>query len=110
MDTNSIAKPKSPTTTQRSGAHSQNQNPPRRHGDTEKIKTNFHQRGHRGHGGELETKSSEGAEENQIKAIKFAQTTKKFAISNTETRKRSKSFSPLILRLAHQDRFCADEH
>src|SRR5436309_10793106 len=32
----------------REGATTKNQKPPRRHGDTEKIKTNFHQRGHRG--------------------------------------------------------------
>jgi len=41
-----------------------------------------------GHGGELETKNlPQGREENQIKAIKFAQKTKEFAISNTENAK-----------------------
>jgi len=55
---------------QRDGATTKNQNPPRRHGDTEKIKTNFHHREHRGHGGELESKSwPEGAEEDQSNKI-----------------------------------------
>jgi len=48
---------KSNHTGKRSGATTKNQNPPRRHGDTEKVKTQFSPQGTEGHGGELETKS-----------------------------------------------------
>jgi len=49
-----------------------------------------------GHGGELETKSLLQRAQRGIKATEFAQKTKKFAISNTEARRKSKPFSPLI--------------
>ena len=68
------------------------QNPPRRHGDTEKIKTNFDHTfaalsagsGHRGARRRTGNQKldAEGAEEDQ--SNKFAQKTKRFAISNTE--------------------------
>ena len=83
----------------------ENQNPPRRHsgtgpqpkikthhGDTEKIKTNLHHTfaalsagsGHRGARRRTGNQKLPQRRQRRIKAIKFAQKAKKFAISNTE--------------------------
>src|SRR5256714_9420782 len=57
-----------------------------------------------GHGGELETKSLPQRAQRRIKAIKFAQKTKKFAISNfaisnTKARRKPKPFGPEYTRI-----------